>query len=323
MKHIPFHRSAAIIAKNLRPIVSAVLVMSLVLVPFSPTTYADTAPPSGTPATVSADPLPTVQINGTVWKQAISGNKVYAVGRFTQARPAGVAVGGAGTVTRNGILAYDITTGQLDTGFVHSITGGSADVRAVAVSPDGTRLYVGGSFTTVDGQARSNFAVFNLSSNTLISGSAGTDDTVEAVAATNTQAFVDGAFSTAGGQLRKMVASYDNNGVISTSWKADVTGVAGSHVDALTVASAQGNLIIGGSFNNVNGATYYSLAGVKLANGANVAPWASTSSSFPILMQPPSGISASNLGITSLSYDGTQVYFTAFYLYIRSSPRLI
>ena len=57
---------------------------------------ADTSPPVGTPATVSADALPTWQINGVVWRQVIVGNTVYATGNFTQARPAGVAVGGAG-----------------------------------------------------------------------------------------------------------------------------------------------------------------------------------------------------------------------------------
>ena len=57
---------------------------------------ADTRPPSGTPATVSADPLPTWQINGVVWSQVVVGNTVYATGSFTKARPPGVAAGGAG-----------------------------------------------------------------------------------------------------------------------------------------------------------------------------------------------------------------------------------
>ena len=309
MIHTTPHPVGSRIKSHLRLLVVSLLATSILVSPFA---RADTLPPSGTPATVSADPLPTVQINGIVWKQAISGNKVYAVGRFTQARPAGVAVGGVGSVTRNGILAYDITTGNLDTTFNHSITGGSADVRSVAVSPDGKRLYVGGSFTTVDGQARGNFAAFDLTTNSLLSGFTNVNGTVKAVAATNTQAFVGGTFSSAGGQARKMVAAYNSNGSINTSWKADVTGVSGSHVDALTVASNQGNLIIGGSFNAINAKTFYSIGAVKLATGAAVSPWAPSSSSFPIRMQPPAGISATNLGITSLSYDGSQVYFTAF-----------
>ena len=43
--------------------------------------------------TVTADALPTVQIDGVVWSQAVVGNTVYAGGRFNNARPAGAAGG--------------------------------------------------------------------------------------------------------------------------------------------------------------------------------------------------------------------------------------
>ncbi len=46
----------------------------------APNAGADTSPAPGDPETVSATPLPTVQINGVVWSQAIIGNTVYAGG---------------------------------------------------------------------------------------------------------------------------------------------------------------------------------------------------------------------------------------------------
>ncbi len=46
-----------------------------------------------TPDMMSADRLPTVQIDGVVWSQAVVGNTVYAGGRFNNARPAGAAAG--------------------------------------------------------------------------------------------------------------------------------------------------------------------------------------------------------------------------------------
>ena len=50
---------------------------------------ADTEPPvPNTPATVSSDPLPTVQINGVVWAQVLVGNTVY-VDRQVHQRPPG------------------------------------------------------------------------------------------------------------------------------------------------------------------------------------------------------------------------------------------
>src|SRR5438105_2504020 len=76
---------------------------------------ADTAPVDPSlPETVSAAALPTVQINGVVWAQVIVGNRVYATGQFSRARPAGAALG-TNETPRSNILAYDLTTGALVT----------------------------------------------------------------------------------------------------------------------------------------------------------------------------------------------------------------
>src|SRR4051794_35672674 len=109
---------------------------------------ADTAPPAGTPATVSADALPTWQVNGVVWSQAVVGNNVFAGGSFTTARPAGVAAGGAGQVAQNNFIGYDITTGNRVAALSHSVNG---QVLSVQKAPDGSRGYIRGDFTTVDG----------------------------------------------------------------------------------------------------------------------------------------------------------------------------
>ncbi len=80
----------------------------------------DTAPinPSDpkTPVTVSADALPTAQINGVVWQQAIVGTTVYAAGEFTTARPSRRRPG-TQTVPRSNLMAYDLQTGQIKSGF--------------------------------------------------------------------------------------------------------------------------------------------------------------------------------------------------------------
>jgi len=93
---------------------------------------ADTAPPAGTPATVSADGLPTTQINGVAWSQVVVGNTVYVGGEFTSARPAGAALGTQETPRAN-LLAYDIRTGELIQSFAHDLNG---QVLVVAASPD-------------------------------------------------------------------------------------------------------------------------------------------------------------------------------------------
>ena len=153
----------------------------------------DNDKPTETPQTVSADSLPTVQVTGIVWAQAIVGNTVYATGNFTKARPAGAAAG-VNEVTRTDLLAYDVTTGQL-LPFNHTLNG---EGRAITATPDGSRIYVGGSFTTVDGGPHPRLAAFNTNNGSLVTSfTGGVNGTVRAVTATNTAVYAGGAFSAA------------------------------------------------------------------------------------------------------------------------------
>ena len=123
--------------------------------------YADSAPADPTnprtPPTVTADALPTVQINGVVWDQEVVGNTVYAVGQFTSARPAGAAAGQQETPRAN-ILAYRLDTGELIKEFAPTANG---VVKTVTASPDGKLLYLGGSFTQINGETRNRIAALN------------------------------------------------------------------------------------------------------------------------------------------------------------------
>src|SRR5215213_623927 len=142
----------------LASLVGALLVAGVLLFLPPGGARADSAPPNpastATPPTAAADRLPTVQINGVAWSQAVVGNTVYVAGRFTRARPAGAAAGTQET-TRNNMLAYDIRTGALITSFAPDL---NAQALTLAASPDGTRLYVGGDFTRANGQVRNRVA---------------------------------------------------------------------------------------------------------------------------------------------------------------------
>lgn len=290
-------------------LVFVVLVLALQIVPMP------TASAIAVPSPVSAEPLPTVQVDGVVWATTTYGNTVYATGRFYNTRPAGAALGGAGTIARAGLLAFDATTGNLNTTFVHSLGGTSAEPCwgsvatgaqgcALAVSPDGKRLYVGGAFSTVDGQAHQNLAAIDLTTNKVIAGFNGTNLPVKAMAATNTMVYVGGNFTSASGVSRGKLAAYNANGTLSSSWLANVSG----KVRALVVAG--GKLIVGGQFTRINSTTLYSTGAVSLTNGSVIAPWAAQSATFPIRMQDPTG--GSGTSVTSLSTDGVNVYLGAF-----------
>src|SRR5262245_6527319 len=109
-------RLAERLARARRGVVSVTvlaLVGSVASVLVSTPAAAAVAPPGISPVVqrgpngVTADALPTVQIDGVVWDQAVVGNTVYAGGQFANARPAGAAPG-TNLTPRANLLAYDI-----------------------------------------------------------------------------------------------------------------------------------------------------------------------------------------------------------------------
>ncbi len=99
-----------------------------------------------------------------MWAQTVVGNTVYVGGQFTNARPAGAAPG-VNTVSRSNLLAYDIRTGVLINSWAPTVNGA---VDVVAASPDGSRIYVGGKFTTVNGQTNNRIAALNPATGAVI-----------------------------------------------------------------------------------------------------------------------------------------------------------
>ncbi|MGN6427593.1 MAG: PKD domain-containing protein [Leifsonia sp.] len=229
---------------------------------------ADTAPPPGDPATVSADPLPTVQMDGVAWAEQIVGNTVYVGGQFANARPAGAAAG-TNLTPRANLLAFDLTTGALNTSFNPAP---NAQVKAFAVSPDGSRLYVGGSFTTIGGATRYRLAAFNTATGALITSFVPIiNATVNGIVATNSTVYAVGAFGSAGNQSRTYAAAFSaTNGAI-LPWAPTVAGGTAQHI----VMSPDGSkVVIGGNFTSVNGSSNpgYGLAALT-PDTATLLPW--------------------------------------------------
>lgn len=278
-----------------RPSVCAVAVLALALAGGSPAA-ADTAPASSaTPATVSADVLPTVQINGVVWAQVVVGSRVYATGSFTRARPAGAPAGTSETV-RSNLLAYDLATGQLVTSWAPSL---NAQGMAIAASTDGSTIFVAGDFTTVSGVARSRFAALDAATGAVRGGfSAGLNGRARALAVSASAVYVGGSFTTAGGQPRSRLAAFSTASGGLLSWAP----AANSEVWALTVPPGSNKVVTGGRFTTLAGASNYGLGAVTADGGA------------------PLGFSANSVirdagtdaAITSLSSDAGQVYGTGY-----------
>ena len=256
---------------------------------------ADTRPRTGVPATVSADALPTVQIDGVVWSQTVVGSTVYAGGHFTAARPAGAAPG-TRTVARSGLLAYSLSTGALVTSFAPRLNG---QVLAVVASPDRKRLYVAGEFTTANGLARRRIAAFDTATGRLVTSFApALDFRARALVATNTTVYVGGAFSTANGvQRTRLAASSAATGNL-LRWAPAATG----QVLSMVLAPGGGSVVVGGQFTTLAGRAAYGLGAVDPTTGA-AKPFAANA------IVRDAGV---NSGITSLTTDGRYVYGTGY-----------
>lgn len=257
---------------------------------------ADTAPPEPSiPATVSADALPTVQVDGVVWAQAVVGNRVYAGGKFTTARPAGAAPG-TNTTPRGNLLAYDITTGALVTSFTPTLNG---QVLSIAASPDGSRIYVAGEFTQANGAARYRIAAYNTADGSLVSSfRPALDFRARALVVTDSTVYVGGGFSTANGNARSRLAAFRTSDGGLLPWAPS----ANAQVLSLVMAPDRSKIVIGGQFTTVNGTSAYGMTAVDPTSAA-VVPWAANT----VVKN-----AGTNAGITSLSADGGLVYGTGY-----------
>ena len=272
---------------------------------------ADTAPTRPTdpasPPTVSTDALPTPQIGdgltsakndttgaGVVWDQVVIGNTVYVGGAFNFARPAGAAAGEQ-VVARGNILAYNLTTGEL----LPFAPMFNAQVRSLAASPDGTRLYVGGLFTKVGTTDRYRIAAFDVATGALTGFAPVVDATVTTLVATPTTLYAGGYFTSAQKTARSRFAAFDTATGAIRPW---APAAVGGDPLAMTISPNGEKLVLAGSFTSLNGSSNpgYGMGAVDAVTGATL-PWAINAD---IRNAGP------NSRIMSLTSDGTSVYGT-------------
>jgi hypothetical protein len=132
------------------------------------------------------------------------GNKMVAGGQFTR-----VASAAAPTtaIARSNILAFDATTGAIDTAFVPVLDG---QVESLAVAPDGLHVFAGGSFTKINGIAQKSLVKLRLSDGARITAFKGkTNARVKDMAVSGGRLYIGGTFKTANGVARSALAAVD------------------------------------------------------------------------------------------------------------------
>ena len=270
-----------------------------------PAQAADTPPAieQRTPQTVvTADALPTVQLDsGIVWSQDTIGDIVYAGGSFSNTRPAGAAQGQSLT-PRSNLLAYNVRTGQLVNSWAPTVNG---VVKVVKASPDGKRIYVGGTFNNASGSTRWNLAAFDATTGALISGfnAAVGGAYVNALAVTNSTVYVGGLISAGNGVARKNLMAFNSSGQL-LGW-APTTDL---QVDSMVMAPKSSNVVVAGRFSTVNEVTQRGLAALDPVSGA-IMPWTAPS---VVINGMGAGGNKGKAGIWSITADSEAVYGTGW-----------
>ncbi len=233
-----------------------------------PTPSAHAAPAvSTTDTSIGGTPLPTTQVNGVVWNQAVVGTTVIAGGKFTKARPAGAAAG-VKEVTRNNLLAYSLTTGALISSFNPDVNG---EVKNVLVSPDRTTIYIVGTFTKVGGVTRNRIAALAAGTGKLLAFAPDLNGSAYGVQVRGSTVYVVGGFNTANGVSRSRAAAFTTAGALTT-WAPKV---AGGDVRQLAVSPDGSRIVLAGNFTSVDGSTKgFGLAMVGTTTGTTLYPMA-------------------------------------------------
>jgi hypothetical protein len=215
-------------------------------------------PAAGATVTVSDEPSPSYQTNGRVDAIVTVGTTVYIGGNFTVVRPAG-SPPGTDTVPRERLAAFSTVTGAL----LPWNPGANSTVNALAASPDGRTIYVGGRFGRLGDEARHNLGAVRAGSGKIKGFRADTDRRVLALAATKKRVFVGGKLTKVDGIPRSRLAALTARGRVVRKWRSGPDGF----VRALALSKNRKSLFVGGDFNLVAGKKQRHLAKVTVKRG--------------------------------------------------------
>jgi hypothetical protein len=188
--------------------------------------------------------------NGVIYDVVLSGSIAYVAGKFTQ-------IGG---LSRAGVAAIDLTTGSV-TAWDPSVSP-SGSVQAIAVSGDGATIFLGGSFTSAGGSARSNIAAVDDTNGTAVAGwNPGANGTVYALTVDGGNLYAGGSFTSIGGSARNRAAALSTTTAAVDGWNPDLNNAV------FDIAIYNNQVVLAGSFTSILSRYRNGLAAVTRAPG--------------------------------------------------------
>jgi trimeric autotransporter adhesin len=234
------------------------------------------------------------------------GNVAYIGGDFTNLRGSPGVPG----VSAHGLAAVNLFSGTPTWGLTTPMaptTPTRASVSALALSADGTRLYAGGSFTSIAGVTRSRLAAFDAATGALdATFNPAPDGAVGALALSPAgRLFVGGNFTHIAATSQARLAALSGSGAADPAWQP---AAADGAVFTLTLSTDGSHLYAGGSFTALGGQSRKGLALLSTAGSGAVDP------SF----NPGANGEVSALGLTS---DGNRLYAAGAFAGIGGTTR--
>ncbi|GGT77323.1 PKD domain-containing protein [Actinomadura citrea] len=229
---------------------------------------------------VNADPAdytPNV-LDGEVKSIIKIGGKIYVGGSFTQVKEVGA---NKPTLVRNRLFAFDAATGAIDPGFAPDLNKGEAS--ALLPAPDGQSIYVGGSFSEINGVRHFVLARINAQTGAPIAAfDPQLDAKVRDLRLAGGRLYVGGTFATVGGAARVALAALDpqtgdRDDFVNLNLAGTQTGDGVTQIYKMDV-SPDGSKLVGiGNFSSVAGSTRRQIVMVDLTGpSAQLANWDTT-----------------------------------------------
>jgi len=167
----------------------------------------------------------------------------------------------------------------------------SIGLQSLAMSPDGQTLYVGGLFSEIGDQSRSNLAAIHVSTGQLTSWNPVVNSRVRTITPSGTSVYVGGEFTSVNGEQRTRLALISEDGSVDPTW----TPRADQPVFCLALFGSK--IFAGGDFVAINGVDRNSIAALDAITGA-ATPW-NQDNLFPPLR---------TIDSLALSNDGQTLY---------------
>ncbi|MGH6904747.1 MAG: hypothetical protein ACREIR_18625 [Geminicoccaceae bacterium] len=166
-------------------------------------------------------------------------------------------------------IGHILADGSVDPNFNPGVPGQNSAVNALAVSGDGSTVYVGGGFESIGGQSRNNLAAVEAATGQVTNfnpAGLGTDGQVFALEVSGTQVYVGGQFERLGGQTRNGLAKVAGTTGGDLGWIPNPTLGGGGGL-ILAIEAAGNAVYVGGVFTGIGGQARTNLARLSATSG--------------------------------------------------------